>query len=164
MGRTKKYAETIRVIGYIHDIGKMVIPSEILSKSGKLTDAEMGLIREHPKNGYEMLSKANLPILIAQTAMQHHERLNGSGYPNGMVGEDILSEAKYIAVSDVVESMMSHRPYRPALGLDAALEEIEQGKGVLYDPEIVEACVELFRKDHYELDDRQKEVYFNYEV
>lgn len=152
--------ETLRIIGYIHDIGKIVIPSEILSKPGKLSHLEMQMIREHPQHGFDMLSKVKLPDSISNTIFQHHERINGSGYPNGIAANSIGDEAKILMVADVVEAMMSHRPYRPALGLEAALDEITVNSGKLYEPEIVNACKDLFCRDNYRMDDTEHSINF----
>lgn len=152
--------EYIRIIGYIHDIGKIVIPSDILAKPGKLNALEMEMIKIHSTQGYEMLSKVDLPPIIGETVYQHHERLNGSGYPRGLSGNSILKEAQVIIVADVVEAMMSHRPYRPALGTEAALDEIRANSGILYRPEVVDACVELFEKNGYVIDDAINDVHF----
>ena len=160
MSANKEAIDLVRIIGYIHDIGKLAVPTEILAKPGKLSDLEMMLIREHPQTGYEMLTGIHLPDTIAQVIRQHHERLNGSGYPQHLKENEILWEAKLIAVSDVVESISSHRPYRPALGVDRAIQELYEKQGILYDKEICSACIELFVKDSYELDDEQHQVYF----
>jgi HD-GYP domain-containing protein (c-di-GMP phosphodiesterase class II) len=137
--------DNIRMAGIIHDIGKIPVPAEILSKPGKLTDMEFNLIKVHPQSGYDILKDAELPYPIAEIALQHHERLNGSGYPQGLENKQILLESKIIAVADVIEAMASHRPYRPALGIPAALEEIEKNRGTLYDAGAVEVCIRLFR-------------------
>ena len=137
--------------GSIHDIGKLSIPAEILSKPTKLTNIEFSLIKEHPRSGYEMLKDVESPWPLAQIVYQHHERMNGSGYPRNLKGDEILMEARIMAVADVVESMASHRPYRPALGIDAALEEIEKNKGILYDNTVADACLRLFREKGYQL-------------
>ena len=129
----------------IHDVGKINVPAELLSKPGKLTPLEYQMIQTHVQTGYEIIKSIKFPWPIAQIVLQHHERFDGSGYPHGLKGEAILPEAKILAVADVVEAMMSHRPYRQALGVDSALAEIEAGKGRLYDPAAVEACVGLFR-------------------
>jgi PAS domain S-box-containing protein len=142
--------EGIRMAGSVHDIGKIAVPGEILSKSTKLTDNEFSLIKEHPYNGYEMLRHVESPWPLAQIVYQHHERMNGSGYPKHLKGDDILMEARIMAVADVVDAMSCHRPYRPALGIEAALEEIEINKGVLYDESVVEACLKLFREKKYQ--------------
>jgi len=136
----------IKTASLIHDIGKIGIPSEILSKSKKLSDIEFSLIKEHPQTGYNILKDIDFPYPVAQIVLQHHERIDGSGYPNGLKGDEILLEAKIIGVADVVEAMSSHRPYREALGVDVALEEITRNKGVLYDPKIVDICVKLFKE------------------
>lgn len=136
--------KSIKIAASIHDVGKINIPASILSKPGKLTDIEYNLIKTHPKLGSIILKKINFPWPIDEIVLQHHERLNGSGYPNGLVGDEILPGARIIAVADVVEAMSSHRPYRAAKGIDAALEEIQSNKGILYDPQVVEVCVNLF--------------------
>jgi PAS domain S-box-containing protein/putative nucleotidyltransferase with HDIG domain len=147
MGLSAEEIKVIRVASLLHDIGKaLFVPIEILSKPGKLTDLEMALIREHPKAGYEILRKVEFPWPVAEIVYQHHERLDGSGYPRGLKDEEILLEARIIAVADVVEAMSSHRPYRPALGVDEALAEIRKNAGKLYDPKVVEACIRVFAK------------------
>jgi len=142
----------IRIAGVIHDIGKMHVPSEILSKPGRLNDVEFEMIRMHPKAGYEILKIVDFPWPIAQIVLQHHERMDGSGYPGHLLGEDIILEARILAVADVVESMASHRPYRPALGIEKALEEISQKIGVLYDSEAVDACLNLFKEKGFKFE------------
>lgn len=137
--------EGIYLAGAVHDVGKIRVPAEILSKPGKLTALEFGMIKEHSQNGFEILKTIDFPWPIAQIVLQHHERLDGSGYPQGLHGEQTLLEAKILAVADVVESMMSHRPYRPALGIQVALDEIVQHRGTLYDPQVVDACITLFQ-------------------
>jgi HD-GYP domain-containing protein (c-di-GMP phosphodiesterase class II) len=134
------------MVGSIHDIGKISVPAEILSKPGKLTDMEFGLIKVHSQSGYDILKDAELPYPIAEVVLQHHERLDGSGYPQGLKDDQILLETRIISVADVVEAIASYRPYRPARGIDAALEEIEKNKGILYDTRVVEACLRLFRE------------------
>ncbi len=143
--------EAIRMAGPIHDIGKLSIPAEILSKPTKLTEIEFSLIKEHARTGYEMLKDVESPWPLAEIVYQHHERMDGSGYPRNLKGEEILIEARILSVADVVEAMASHRPYRPALGLDAALEEIEKNKGTLYDVVVVDACLRLFREKGLQL-------------
>ena len=143
--------EGIRMAGSIHDIGKLSIPAEILSKPTKLTNIEFSLIKEHPQTGYEMLKDVESPWPLAQIVYQHHERMNGSGYPRNLKGDEILMEARIMAVADVVEAMASHRPYRPTLGIEAALEEIEKNKGILYDDAVADACLKLFREKGYQL-------------
>jgi PAS domain S-box-containing protein/putative nucleotidyltransferase with HDIG domain len=144
--------EAIRMAGPIHDIGKLSVPAEILSKPTKLTNIEFSLIKEHARTGFEMLKDVESPWPLAEIVYQHHERMNGSGYPRNLKEDEILIEARILAVSDVVESMASHRPYRPALGLKAALEEIEKNRGALYDEDVVDACLRLFREKGFQLE------------
>ena len=139
----------LRVAGYLHDIGKITIPAEILSKPGKLSAVEFMLIQGHSQAGYDVLKGVEFPWPVAEITLQHHERMDGSGYPKGLKGEAILPEARIIAVADVVEAMASHRPYRPTLGIDKALAEIERGRGTAYDPSIADACLRLFREKGY---------------
>jgi putative two-component system response regulator len=145
----KERIEGMRVAGVVHDLGKISIPSEILSKPGKLTEIEFGLIKTHSQVGYELLQPIDFPWPVADIVHQHHEKMDGSGYPQGLKGEAILPEARILAVADVVEAMASHRPYRPALGVDKALEEIDRHRGVWYDPQAVEACLAVFRTKDY---------------
>jgi len=149
MGLPQDRLDGIQMAGSIHDIGKLFVPAEILSKPTKLMDAEFALIKEHARKGYEILKEVESPWPLAETAYQHHERMNGSGYPRNLKGDEILMEARILAVADVVESMASHRPYRQALGIDAALGEILHNSGVLYDPEVVDACHRLFAEKGY---------------
>ncbi len=135
----------------IHDIGKLSIPAEILTKPTKLTNTEFSMIKEHPRNGYEMLKDVESPWPLAQIVYQHHERMNGSGYPRNLKGDEIIMDARIMAVADVVEAMGSHRPYRPTLGIEAALEEIEKNKGILYDDTVADACLKLFREKGFQL-------------
>ena len=146
MGLSIEEVKYIYLAGLIHDIGKFYVPADILSKPGKLTQIEMAMIRTHSQSSYDILREIEFPWPIAQIAWQHHERIDGSGYPQGLIGEDILQEAKILAVSDVVEAMASYRPYRPALGIDRALEEIELNRGVLYGTEAADLCLKLFRE------------------
>ena len=141
----------LRMAGSIHDIGKLSIPAEILSKPTKLTNTEFSLIKEHSLSGYEMLKNVESPWPLAQIVYQHHERMDGSGYPRNLKGDEILMEARIMAVADVVEAMASHRPYRPALGIDTALAEIEKNKGTHYDNAVADACLKLFREKDYKL-------------
>ena len=145
--------EGIRLAGSIHDIGKISVPAEILSKPTKLTDIEFMLIKTHSQSGYEILKDIEFPWPLAQTVLEHHERMNGSGYPNGVRGDQILLGSRILAVADVVEAMASHRPYRPSLGLDAALIEISLNKGILYDLDVSEAGLRLFREQGYQFVD-----------
>jgi HD-GYP domain-containing protein (c-di-GMP phosphodiesterase class II) len=144
MGLSAERSEGIRMSAVIHDIGKINVPAEILSKPSRPTDLEFGLIKMHPQTGYDVLKAIEFPWPVAQMVLQHHERMDGSGYPQGLSGEYILLEARILAVADVVEAMVSHRPYRAARGIDEALEVISQNRGVLYDPEVVGACLKLF--------------------
>ena len=144
--------------GSIHDIGKLSIPAEILSKPTKLTDIEFSLIKEHSRSGYEMLKNVESPWPLAEIVYQHHERMNGSGYPRNLKGDEILMEARIMAVADVVEAMASHRPYRPGLGIEAALEEIEKNKGILYDNAVADACLRLFREKAINLHKMEKTI------
>ena len=155
MGLDSKTAEYLRIIGYIHDIGKIMIPTEILSKTGKLSDLELQMIQHHPGKGYEMLGKVELPVKFAETIYQHHERCDGSGYPRSLSQDDITLEAKILMVADVVESMTSHRPYRPALGINAAIEELKANRGTRYAEDVVDACIALFQDDHFIIDDTE---------
>jgi putative nucleotidyltransferase with HDIG domain len=141
----------IRMAGMIHDIGKMKIPAEILSKPTKLSHIELELIKTHADVGYRILETITFPYPVAKIAYQHHERINGSGYPQGLKGDEILIEARILAVADVVEAMASHRPYRPGLGIDAALGEIEKNRGVLYENTIADTCLRLFRGKGFQL-------------
>jgi PAS domain S-box-containing protein len=152
MGLSQEKIDGIRMAGVIHDIGKLSVPAEILSKPTKLTDIEFSLIKEHSRRGYEILKDVESPWPLAQIVYQHHERMDGSGYPRNLKGDEILMEARILAVADVVESMASHRPYRPALGLNAALEEIENNKGILYDDAVADTCLRLFREKGFQLE------------
>ncbi|MFQ6121475.1 MAG: HD domain-containing phosphohydrolase [Dehalococcoidales bacterium] len=149
MGLSEEVIAEIRVAGSLHDIGKMYIPSEILTKPGRLTETEFNMIKTHPKVGYDILKTIEFPWPIAPIVLQHHERANGSGYPSGLSAKDVLLEARILAVADVVEAMASHRPYRPAHGLEKALQEISQKRGTLYDPEVVDACLRLFSEKRF---------------
>jgi hypothetical protein len=153
MGLPEAQIEGIRMAGLIHDIGKINVPAEILSKPGILTGLEFGLIKTHPQVGSDILNGTiEFPWPIAQIVLQHHERMDGSGYPQGLSGEEILLEARILGVADVVEAMASHRPYRPALSINKALEEISQNRDVLYDPEVVDACLKLFTEKGFKLE------------
>jgi PAS domain S-box-containing protein/putative nucleotidyltransferase with HDIG domain len=151
MGLPEEQIEGIRVMGYLHDIGKIAVPAEILSRPGNINEYEFNLIKQHPQSGFDILRQISFPWPVAQAVFQHHERLDGSGYPQGLSGDKIILEARVLAVADVVEAMSSHRPYRPALGVKLALEEIARNKEVLYDPEVVEACIRLFEDRGYEI-------------
>jgi PAS domain S-box-containing protein/putative nucleotidyltransferase with HDIG domain len=142
----------LRFAALVHDIGKIYVPAEILSKPGVLSNAEMNLIRTHPAAGHEILSKIEFPWPVAEIVLQHQERLDGKGYPMGLEGNNIMLEARILSVADVVEAISSHRPYRPALGVKIALNEIITQKGILYDAQAVDACVNLFKEKNFEFD------------
>jgi PAS domain S-box-containing protein/putative nucleotidyltransferase with HDIG domain len=144
LGLSESQIEGVRVAGTLHDIGKIYVPAEILSRPGRLRQNEINLIKDHAQVGYDLLSTIEFPWPVAQIVLQHHERINGSGYPFGLSGDEILIEAKIMSVADVVEAMASHRPYRPALSIEEALLEILQQRGVLYSPEAVDACIKVF--------------------
>ena len=146
--------DQIRMAAIIHDIGKMYVPSDILSKPGKLSDIEFSLIKTHSQSGYDIVKSMDFPCAIAKTVLQHHERLDGSGYPKGLKGEDTLLEAKILTVADVIEAMASDRPYRPALGIDKAIEEISKNRGKLYEADVVDACVKLFKEKGFKFEER----------
>ncbi|MBN1938525.1 MAG: response regulator [Candidatus Aminicenantes bacterium] len=148
----KARIEGVKMAGDIHDIGKIYVPAEILSKPGKLSDIEMSIIRTHSQVGYDILKNIEFPWPIAQIVYQHHERLDGTGYPNNLKGEEILLESRIISVADVVEAMSSHRPYRPAPGIEKALAEIKRGQGAQYDSDIVDACFRLFQEKSFTFD------------
>jgi PAS domain S-box-containing protein/putative nucleotidyltransferase with HDIG domain len=152
MGMTQNSVDAIRLAGSLHDIGKISIPAEILSKPRQLSPAEFALVKEHPQVGYDILKPIEFPWPLADIVLQHHECLDGSGYPLGISGETILIEASIITVADVVESISNHRPYRPSLGLDLALEEIRENRGIKYHPAAVDACVNLFLNKSYRFD------------
>jgi putative two-component system response regulator len=151
MGFSQDRVKGIRMAGIIHDLGKISIPAEILSKPGRLNDMEFGLIKVHPRTGYDILKGIEFPWPIAEMVYQHHERMDGSGYPRGLKGKEILPEARILGVADVVEAMASHRPYRAALGTDAALDEISRNQGVFYDSQVVDACLRVFRHGGFKL-------------
>jgi putative two-component system response regulator len=142
--------EGVHMAAMIHDIGKIAVPAEILNKPGTLSDIEFALIKTHPQVGYEILKAIEFPWPIAETVLQHHERIDGSGYPQGLSGDAILLEARILAVADVVEAMASHRPYRPAVGIEAAMQEISQKKGLLYNTRVVESLEELYTEKGFE--------------
>ncbi|MFH1984301.1 MAG: HD domain-containing phosphohydrolase [Pseudomonadota bacterium] len=148
----------IRMVGRIHDIGKIIIPSEILCKPGELSAPEFEIIKTHSRAGSDILSTIEFPWPLAQVVLQHHERLDGSGYPAGLTGEDILMEARVLSVADVFETMSTHRPYRPALGMPRALVELETNRGRLYDAAVVDACVDLVRRPTFSLDEKKWEA------
>jgi PAS domain S-box-containing protein len=145
--------EGIRMAAAIHDLGKISVPAEILSKPTKLTALEFSLIKTHAQSGYDILKDIEFPWPVARAVLEHHERMNGSGYPNGLTGDNMLLESQILAVADVVEAIASHRPYRPSLGIEAALEEIEKNRGTLYDTGAVDACLRVFREKSYHLEE-----------
>lgn len=152
MGLPEERIHGIHLAGIVHDLGKIRVPAEILAKPGKLTDIEFMLIKTHPQAGYEILKDVEFPWPIADIVRQHHEKLDGSGYPQGLKDGEILLESRIMTVADVVEAMASHRPYRPALGIEVALQEIERGRGTAYDATVADACLKLFRENKYTFD------------
>jgi len=152
IGLSEDQVQEIHMATVVHDIGKINIPSEILSKTSRLTEMEFNMIKTHPQAGHDILKQIEFPWPIAQIVLQHHERMDGSGYPQGLKGEEILLEARILAVADVVEAMSSHRPYRPARKIEEALEEISKNRGILYDPQVVDACLRLFTEKGFALD------------
>jgi HD-GYP domain-containing protein (c-di-GMP phosphodiesterase class II) len=143
MGFENGALDKVKMAGLIHDIGKISVPLELLSKPTTLMDIEMNLIRYHPTAGYEILRNVDMPWPIAEVVLQHHERINGAGYPKGLQGEQILLESQIIAVADVYEAMTSHRPYRPSPGKEAAIEELSRNRGLLYNKDAVDVCLDL---------------------
>jgi putative two-component system response regulator len=151
LGLSQHRIEGVRMAALIHDLGKISIPAEILSKPSRLSDIEFSIIKDHPKVGYNILKEIEFPWPLAEMIYQHHERINGSGYPRGLTGDKMLEEAKILAVSDVVEAMASDRPYRPAVGMDAAVEEISKNSGLLYDSRVVDAFMLFLKENGYRL-------------
>jgi HD-GYP domain-containing protein (c-di-GMP phosphodiesterase class II) len=149
MGLPEEQMQAIHLAGLVHDLGKIRIPAEILSKPSRLNEVEYKLIKMHPQAGYDILKGVDFSWPIAGMVLQHHERMDGSGYPQGLKGDEILPGARILIVADVVEAMSSHRPYRPGLGIDTALAEIVRGRGTHYDPQVVDACVALFKESGY---------------
>ena len=152
MGLSESQKDAIRMAGIIHDIGKISIPAEILSKPGRLTETEFSLLKIHPRIGYDILKEIEWPYPIGEIVLQHHERMDGSGYPQCLSGEEIMMEARVLGVADVVEAMASNRPYRPALGIEKALEGISKNRDALYDPDVVDACLRVFKEKGFEWD------------
>jgi len=163
MGLSEEQIDGIRMAGLVHDLGKISVPAGILNKPSRLTEDEFGIVQTHPQVGYDILKTIEFPWPVAQIVLQHHERMDGSGYPKGLVGKDVLLEARILAVADVVEAMSSHRPYRPALGMDKALEEISRNKGVLYDPSVVDACLKVFTEKGLKFEYRDEDSNFTKE-
>jgi PAS domain S-box-containing protein/putative nucleotidyltransferase with HDIG domain len=151
IGLSPHQIEGVRIAGMIHDVGKIAIPSEILTKPGKLSPLERSLVQDHAEAGYKILKGVEFPWPILEAIHHHHERINGTGYPSGLKNEEITIEARIIAVADVIEAMASHRPYRPTLGINIALEEIEKNKGILYDEGVANACLNLFKNKGYNM-------------
>jgi putative nucleotidyltransferase with HDIG domain len=152
MGLSEDKIEGLRIAGALHDIGKIYIPAEILCKPGELTALEIAMLHAHSQAGYDILQNIDFPWPISQVVLQHHENIDGSGYPAGLSGDKILLKAKILRVADVLESMASHRPYRPTLGIEKALAEIELNSGIFYDVNVVNICLKLFKEKGYTLD------------
>ena len=151
MGWSEEMCQTMQLVGLVHDIGKMSIPTEILIKPSKLSAIEFELIKTHSEIGYQMLHDVELPLPIARIIREHHERMDGSGYPQGLKGEDTLPESRILAVADVLEAMASNRPYRPSKGIEEAIHEIESHREQQFDPDVVDAMLRLFREKDYHL-------------
>jgi len=158
MKLSEQQVEGIYMVGMIHDVGKISIPAEILSMPRLLTTAEFNLIKSHPQSGYDILKNIDFPWPIANIILQHHERIDGSGYPKGLTGNDIMLEAKILMVADVVEAMASHRPYRAAFPIDNALDEIKKYSGIYYQPDIVNSCIEVFKKENFNFEISDKSI------
>lgn len=138
--------EGVRITGLLHDVGKIAVPAEILSKPGPISENEFCIVKRHPEVGYEILIGIEFPSLVMKAILQHHERLDGSGYPLGLSRQEVILEARILGVADVIEAMASHRPYRPAFGLESALQEISKESGILYDTDVVDVCLTLFHR------------------
>jgi PAS domain S-box-containing protein/putative nucleotidyltransferase with HDIG domain len=151
MGLSEEEVDGIRIAGSIHDLGKIKIPAEILSNPGRITTVEFDLIKTHPDVAYSILQEIEFSRPVAEMVRQHHEKMDGSGYPRGLKKGEILMEAKILTIADVVEAIASHRPYRPALGIKIALDEIRKNRGLLYDPKSVDACIEVFESEKFQL-------------
>lgn len=152
MGLDRDTVDGLRIGATLHDFGIIRIPSEILNKPGRLTEQEFEIMKQHPVHGYQMLKAVDFPWPVGKMILQHHERLDGSGYPGGLRGEDIILEARIIAVADTIDSMTSNRPWRKALPLGTALDEIKNQSGIKYDPAVIDACIELYTNRHHLLD------------
>jgi putative nucleotidyltransferase with HDIG domain len=153
MGLSEEETYGIFLAGIVHDIGKIYVPAEILSKPGMLTAIEFHLIKVHPQVGFDILKTIEFPWPIPKMVLQHHEKMNGAGYPQGLRQDRIILGARILGVADVVEAISSHRPYRPALGTDRALREISDNKGLFFDPIVVDACINLFERDRFNFED-----------
>jgi putative nucleotidyltransferase with HDIG domain len=151
MGLSRDVIESVNLAGQIHDLGKIAIPSEILNKPGRINEIEFALIKTHSEMGYEIMKNIDFPWPIADIVLQHHEKIDGNGYPRGLKGDEILIQARIIAVADVLEAMASHRPYRAALGLDAAFDELKKNSGTHFDPEVVASCIRIFKEKNFEI-------------
>ncbi len=149
MGLSPEEVHGIQLAATVHDLGKIRVPAEILASPSKLSDVEFQMIKMHSQAGYDILKGIDFPWPLAETILQHHERLDGSGYPRGLKEKDIVTGAKIVAIADTVEAMASHRPYRPAIGIDKALDEISRNRGRLYDAAAADACVALFREKKF---------------
>jgi putative nucleotidyltransferase with HDIG domain len=149
LGLSPDRLKGLYLAGLIHDVGKISIPAEILNRPGKLSDKEFALIKDHAKAGFEILQDVDFPWPVQEAILQHHERLDGSGYPQGLSGEDLILEAQILGVADVVEAVCAHRPYRPALGIEAGLGVIQEGRGTQFSPRIVDTCVALFQEEGF---------------
>jgi HD-GYP domain-containing protein (c-di-GMP phosphodiesterase class II) len=147
MGLSEERLRNLRMAGILHDLGKIAIPADLLAKPGRLTPLEFDLLKTHPQVAYNILKPVKLPGHTAEIILQHHERLNGTGYPRGLKGHEILLEARILGVADVMEAMCSHRPYRASLGLTETLDELTKNKGILYDPAVVKACLKIYGQD-----------------
>jgi PAS domain S-box-containing protein len=152
IGLPEEQFDGLHMAGLVHDIGKITVPAEILSKPGQLNSTQNEMVKAHPQAGYDILKGIAFPWPVAEIVLQHHERMDGSGYPQGLSGAEIMLEARILAVADVVEAMASHRPHRPGYGIDEALEEIFQNRGVLYDPDVVDICLKLFNEKGFSFD------------
>ncbi len=144
--------EGVKISSLVHDVGKVNLPTEIVSKPSSLIEVEFNLLKNHPRTGYEILKKVNFPWPVAEIVLQHQEKIDGSGYPRGLKGAEILIEAKILGVANVVEAMSSYKSYRPALGIDEALAEILKYKNILFDPEVVDACIKLFTEKDFKFE------------
>ena len=159
IGLSQGQIDNITMAALVHDIGKICVPVQILNKPGQLDELELGAIRMHPQAGYVLLERMQVPWAVGQAVLQHHERMDGSGYPSGLSGEYILLESRILALADVVEAMASHRPYRQALGIDGGLEEVVQKKGILYDSQIADVCIELLTAGGFKFESTMKSAH-----